>query len=482
MQRLFIFAIAAVVTFLSTMAVTSSMGTASPKASIPVASTATLQVGFANRNITPEVGKDKPPVYMAGFGHNRVAEGVNDPLYAHAVVLSDGTNKIALVSLDIVGFFYPNAMNVRAALPGYTSVIVSSTHNHEGPDTMGLWGSSPLKNGINKEYLKRVEDEAIAAVKEAESKLSTVTARFGKANAPKLLYDSREPYILHDELYVLKFDDAAGKPKGILMNWHCHPETLADKNTKISADYVGYCRDDLAKRYDCPVAYFTGTVGGLMTTLHLEVRDEQGTLMPENSLAKTIEYGHQLAKVAHQAVTASVPVSLTPLQCATQKIFIPLANPVYKAGRTMGVLDRDAYEWKGNPLVAGNKIPSRLGTGEMAMDSEVSLLTLGEVQVACIPGEIYPETVLGGTPNPAVAGADYPDAPIEPVIYQVMKAKHKMLFGLANDEIGYIVPKRQWDAKPPYCYNRKKSQYGEENSCGPETAPIICEKFKGLVK
>lgn len=482
MQRLFIFAIAAVVTFLSTMAVTFSMGTASPKASIPVASSATLQVGFANRNITPEVGKDKPPVYMAGFGHNRVAEGVNDPLYAHAVVLSDGTNKIALVSLDIVGFFYPNAMNVRAALPGYTGVIVSSTHNHEGPDTMGLWGSSPLKNGINKEYLKRVEDEAIAAVKEADSKLSTVTVRFGKANAPKLLYDSREPYILHDELYVLKFDDAAGKPKGILMNWHCHPETLADKNTKISADYVGYCRDDLAKRYDCPVAYFTGTVGGLMTTLHLQVRDEQGTLMPENSLAKTIEYGRQLAKVGHQAVTASVPVSLTPLQCASQKIYVPLANPVYKAGRTMGVLDRDAYEWKGNPLVAGNKIPSRLGTGEMAMDSEVSLLTLGEVQIACIPGEIYPETVLGGTPNPAVAGADYPDAPVEPVIYQVMKAKHKMLFGLANDEIGYIVPKRQWDVKSPFCYGRAKAQYGEGNSCGPETAPIICETFKNLVK
>ena len=479
MQRLIIFLVAGVISFFAAMAASSLK-----KNSVPttVAASATLQVGFANRNITPEVGKDKPPVYMAGFGHNRVAQGVNDPLYAHAVVLSDGTSKIALVSLDIVGLFYPNALNIRAALPGYAGVVVSSTHNHEGPDTMGLWGPSPMKNGINQDYLKRVEAEAIAAVKEAEQKLSTVTARFGKTNAPQLLFDSREPYILHDELSVLKFDDASGKTKGILMNWHCHPETLANKNTKISADYVGYCRDDLSKRYDCPVAYFTGTVGGLMTTLHLQVRDEQGTLMPENSLAKTIEYGHQLAKVAHQAVGASVPVSLTPLQWSSQTIYIPLANPVYKAGRTLGVLDRDAFQWKGNPLVAGDKLPSRLGSGEMAMASEVSLLTLGEVQVACIPGEIYPETVLGGTPNPAEAGADYPDAPLEPVIYQMMKAKHKMLFGLANDEIGYIVPKRQWDEKPPYCYGRKKSQYGEGNSCGPETAPIICGAFKGLVK
>ena len=479
MQRLIIFLVAGVISFFAAMAASSSRETSTPTA---VVTSAALQVGFANRNITPEVGKDKPPVYMAGFGHNRVAQGVNDPLYAHAVVLSDGTSKIALVSLDIVGLFYPNALNIRAALPGFTAVIVSSTHNHEGPDTMGLWGPSPMKNGINQEYLKRVEADAIAAVKEAEQKLSTVTARFGKTNAPQLLFDSREPYILHDELSVLHFVEPSGKTKGILMNWHCHPETLADKNTKISADYVGYCRDDLSKRYDCPVAYFTGTVGGLMTTLHLQVRDEQGTLMPENSLAKTIEYGHQLAKVAHQAVGASVPVSLTPLQWSCQPIYIPLANPVYKAGRTLGVLDRDAFQWKGNPLAAGDKLPARLGSGEMAMASEVSLLTLGEVQVACIPGEIYPETVLGGTPNPAEAGADYPDAPLEPVIYQMMKAKHKMLFGLANDEIGYIVPKRQWDEKPPYCYGRKKSQYGEGNSCGPETAPIICGAFKELVK
>jgi hypothetical protein len=56
-----------------------------------------------------------------------------------------------------------------------------------------------------------------------------------------------------------------------------------------------------------------------------------------------------------------------------------------------------------------------------------------------------------------------------------------MLIGLANDELGYIIPKRQWDEKPPYCYGRKKPQYGEANSCGPETAPTICSAFKLLV-
>jgi hypothetical protein len=55
-----------------------------------------------------------------------------------------------------------------------------------------------------------------------------------------------------------------------------------------------------------------------------------------------------------------------------------------------------------------------------------------------------------------------------------------MLIGLANDEIGYIIPKRQWDEKPPFCYGRQRAQYGEVNSVGPETAPIVCEVFKRL--
>ncbi|MFO0815851.1 MAG: neutral/alkaline non-lysosomal ceramidase N-terminal domain-containing protein [Gemmatales bacterium] len=453
-----------------------------PVAAGTVPAKAVLQAGFAQRDITPEVGKDKPPVYMAGFGQNRIATGVQDPLFARAVVLSDGTNKIALVSLDIVGFFYPNALNVRNALPGYTHVVVSSTHNHEGPDTMGLWGPNPLKNGINLEYLKRVEQEAIAAVQAAEKNLADCTAKYGTVRAPELLIDSREPYILHDDLYALQFTKTDGKPLGILINWHCHPETLADKNTKISADYVGYCCEALEKSHGCPIAYFTGTVGGLMTSLRIKLRDEQGTLLPENSLELTKEYGKRLAQQADKALASAQAVTLTPLQAKKQVFYIPLANPLYKAGRTMGVLDRDAYRWQGDPVKVGDKMPPRVSTGDIAMQTEVSLLTLGEVQVACIPGEIYPETVKGGTPDPAEPGADFPDAPIEPTIFSGMSAKYKMLFGLANDEIGYFVPKRQWDVKAPFCYGRKKDQYGEENSCGPETTPIVCEMFRRLGK
>jgi hypothetical protein len=57
-----------------------------------------------------------------------------------------------------------------------------------------------------------------------------------------------------------------------------------------------------------------------------------------------------------------------------------------------------------------------------------------------------------------------------------------MLFGLANDEVGYLLPKRQWDSKPSFAYGRKSSQCGEANSCGPDAAEVVMKGFARCVK
>ena len=97
-------------------------------------------------------------------GTNRKATGVHDPLKARAVVLRHGKEKVALVSIDLVGFFHANVQKVREQLAGFTYVLVSSTHNHEGPDTLGLWGPNPFISGVDPAYLKLVEEHIVAAV------------------------------------------------------------------------------------------------------------------------------------------------------------------------------------------------------------------------------------------------------------------------------------------------------------------------------
>src|SRR6516165_10212178 len=152
-----------------------------------------LEVGFGKADITPKLG-DKP-VYMAGFGHNRVATKIHDPLMARAVVLKDDKTKIALVSIDLVGFGYPNVLRIRKQLPGFTYVLVSSTHNHEGPDTIGLWGKDHSHTGVDPEYIARSEARVVKAVQDADKSSKSVTARIGTAKAPELLHDGREPYV-----------------------------------------------------------------------------------------------------------------------------------------------------------------------------------------------------------------------------------------------------------------------------------------------
>jgi hypothetical protein len=440
-----------------------------------------LRAGFGEADITPPVEGDRP-VWLAGFGKGRKATHVHDPLMARAVVLTDGKTKIALVSVDLVGLFREPVQRVRQQLPGFAYVLVSSTHNHEGPDTLGLWGPNIVTSGIDPDYLKKVEAAIVSAVQQADRDLRGVRPRIGTAKAPELLHDGREPYVKHDELVALELGDQTGKTAGIVVQWNCHPETLSGKNTEVSADYVGATVKWLRERHRCPVVYLTGTVGGLMTSLHVEVKDDAGMSLADGTFAKTERYGQLVAQLADRALKHGKDVRLTPIEARSRPIYLPMANKIYRLGWELGVLKRQAFLWTGDRTKA-EPVDLKAGINGKAMcvASEIGWLRLGDLEAAAIPGEIYPELVLGKVQDPPDPGADFPDAPIEPGLYTQMKSPYRMMIGLANDELGYIIPKRQWDEKAPFCYGRKQAQYGEVNSLGPETAPLICEAFKELV-
>lgn len=443
----------------------------------------TLSVGFAEEDVSPKVG-GKNPVYMAGFGTNRVATKVHDPIMARAVVLSDGTKKIAWVCVDVVGLFLPTVERVRAKAKGFDLVMVSSTHNHEGPDTLGLWGKSNFVSGVDPDYLTAVVDGCVKAIAAADKKLTPATAKVGTAAGPDVLRDSRLPEVKHDEMVTIVFDAADGKgtaPLGLLVQWNCHPELLDDKNTEVSADHVGYTVRHLRAKYKCPVAYFTGTVGGLMTNLGLPLKDDKGNELKDGTFEKTEKYGVEVGKLAEKAVAAGQAATLVPFTLRTRQLLVPVDNNLYKVAWGLGVLDRTMYVWDGNPTPK-EFVPAKDPGKTIGIKTEVGYLTLGDLDVACIPGEIYPELVLDKIQDPADKGADFPDAPKEPAVYPHMTGKYKMIVGLANDEIGYIIPKRQWDEKKPFCYGLTKAQYGEINSCGPDVAAVLCGEFKKLAE
>ncbi|MCS7160776.1 MAG: neutral/alkaline non-lysosomal ceramidase N-terminal domain-containing protein [Gemmatales bacterium] len=389
-------------------------------------------VGFGVREITPEVKANT--VWLAGFGQGRRATGVNDPLYARALVLTQGKQKLALVSLDVVGLFYPEVKGIRVQLPDYDYILVSSTHNHEGPDTLGLWGPNLFTTGIDPQYMNRLRRGIIEAIREAERELSPCRVRYGMVRAPELLHDSRLPVVKHDELVVLEFvrHDDHNQRIGLLVQWNCHPETLGSKNTLVSADFVGVTVRALEERYKCRVAYFTGTVGGLLSSLGLPVRDEQGRLLADGTWEKTERYGILVARKAEEAVRRAKEIRFSPWRIRKKVVYLPVANRYYRAAAQFQVVVRERFLWTGNPHQC-QEAPKDAKLDDLAIETEIGLLEFGELKVVAIPGEIYPELVVGGVQEPVDPGADYPDAPIEPIVYEEVQGPARMLIGLAND-------------------------------------------------
>src|SRR5262249_52941808 len=101
----------------------------------------------ANDALDPSSKGKYDGIYLAGFGHNRMATGKHDDLWARALVLESGRSRIAVVAVDLIGYYshanYYGLEEVRRLVDPDLEVgeiLIASTHNHEAPDTIGPWG------------------------------------------------------------------------------------------------------------------------------------------------------------------------------------------------------------------------------------------------------------------------------------------------------------------------------------------------------
>lgn len=469
---------------------------------------APLRAGFAAFPITPEVpdrwidkngdtkysAKDGDtytdgngngvfdPVWIAGFSNSKAANGVHDDLWARTMVIDDGKTRVALVVLDAIGLMHDDMIDIRKLIPadaGVTYTIVSSTHDHEAPDLMGLWGETPFKSGVNPEYMAYVKNQAAKSVIEAVKNLRPASLAISEdlTGAIPLVKDTRKPEVFDSGLRLIKaIDRENGNTLGSLIAWANHAETLWSRNLLLTSDFPHYVRegvekgvfkgDSLVKAGIGGVAvYINGSIGGLMTThASLPVTDPlTGIEYAEPSYEKAEAQGKALSLLALAAMESPLEVIDTAgISLFVRTLTLPIDNRLFKLATALGVLNRGTTGW-------------------MKMRTELAVLKIGSVSMVTIPGEAYPELINGGLEAPE--GNDFGIGPAElPPVREMMPGKHKFVFGLANDEIGYIIPKSQWDVKAPYTYNREDSPYGEENSLGPETAPLLHAALKEMLE
>jgi neutral ceramidase len=102
-------------------------------AAAPAADAATLRAGVGKADITPRTG-----YYLGGWTRaDRVAGGQHTRLFSRALVLKRGTQKVAMVQIDL--FMIPGGMvkQIGDALAsrGFSerNILISASHTHSGP-------------------------------------------------------------------------------------------------------------------------------------------------------------------------------------------------------------------------------------------------------------------------------------------------------------------------------------------------------------
>ncbi len=457
-----------------------------------------LEVGVAKRDITPNLtqydtwtdadgdgkyNEDKGDtwedtngngrmdlVWMAGFSNNRPAKGVHDPLWVRAIAVRNNGVTLVMVTIDSIGVLHEKFIAVRKSLDpslGIDHVMFSTSHNHEAPDTMGIWSYSPFRPKFDYPYMKKVQQACTDAIEESVRNLEPADMILAdKVIEPEgFVDDSRKPIVIDRDICSARFvKHGTDETIATMVSWGNHAETLGGSNSELTSDFLNWVRQGVETGVSDPngveplggmCLYFQGMVGGLMTQLHTTVPHRDGVQeFREASFGKAEALGENLAIVVanSQRSDDAIRVENPEVAVVAKTIFVPM-DGLFGYACMLGLIHPGWYWGKAK--------------------TEVNAIRIGDLEILTIPGELYPEIAEGGIESPE--GGDYPGTPIEvPPLRQQMQGKVNMIVGLANDEIGYIIPHTQWDEKPPYAYGRTdKPQYGEENSGGPGIAPVI---------
>jgi hypothetical protein len=439
-------------------------------------------------------------IWLAGFGSNRPAAGKHDDVWARALVLQFDKTKVALVALDFIGYphdgGYFGADQVKKMLKpslGLTEVIIASTHNHEGPDSIGLWGPRN-SDGKYQEYLKWVDRRIAEAITLAAdpAKMETVRVKFGTTNPEKspslkglqVRTSHRPPQFYDEELRVMQLLRTNGKVFATLVNWNTHPESMESSNKMITSDFPHFVRAEVEKKYGGTAVYFSGDIGAVEIEGDTEswngvdYEDLGGKRFPLDPKShrpaalifdRTQAIGEAVAKAAIEAVEAGKEEKVDVVTLTSLPISAPVTNPGFIAMMKAKVL--------ANP--SGDEEHPRVET-------TLYHLQVGPADFITLPGEIFPELLWGVE---AHKRSDCPAAntgrPYEPSAMSLLKGKYHFVIGLAPDELGYVVPGYDFTTSPTgrvddACKElRVPNHYHETNSSSSQMAPVVA---CGLVK
>lgn len=386
-----------------------------------------IMAGTSARPITPDLD-DHSPIFIAGFNRNRVATGVHDDIWTRCCCTQIGNTTLAFVSVDLIGIMYSEYQRIIQTLPSdilIDLIILTSTHNHEGPDVIGLWGKT-IFSGITWEWYEEAMETITETITEAYQNMQPAGFKMAHDVAKNMSRDSREPIVIEEQVETIQFVDAREQPISTMVFYASHPEILWDENTLITSDYPHYLYDQIENTVGGTALLLTGPIGGLITP---KTRN--------HTFEGAKDFGETIATISLNSLDDSSIIWNTSIRIEHQELFIPLTNPVFRIASIINVLNRPLYHLRRDVLTSVSVI-------ELGSDASLA-------QIITVPGEDFPENWFE--------------------IKEKMHATHRIHIGLATDELGYIVPIEAYNPK----------DYEESMSASKYLDPLVHNSLENML-
>ncbi len=355
---------------------------------------------------------------LGGYGArmSKPAEGIHDDIKAKALVLDDGKKKMAVVTMDIVGF-PPNVRPLvaqRLAGTGWTldNILLLPSHSHSSLEMSAINNKNvfgmPAIGIFQPKLLAFVVKELAKLIKETDQGLVPLKVGTGQVILEGLNRNRRGDETIDKELTVTRIDKMDGKPLAVLVNWTAHPTIMDEHDMWVSGGWPGYLQRELEDWIgeDVVAMYYNGAEGDQSVV----------TSMGNSHYERAEYYGRRIAKETldlYRKIEVSKEVSFN---FNSQKIALPPRVPHPSFMETGG----EEYQ------LSEEKVQVLLNQLFPAT-TYITAFSLGELMIVGAPGEMIAELGVSIKASLKDQGFKYP-----------------VIGGLANEWISYILTESEY--------------------------------------
>jgi hypothetical protein len=409
---------------------------AAPSGRVP-AKPPVFEVGAAQESITPTslVG-----LYLGGYGIGPMhpAKSVLRPIYAHAMAIRSGRHTVVFAAIDVQGWFSAyqqgpyglsdvrQAIAARFHIPA-DNIVISSTHTHNGPDGIGVWGGVPTS------YLAFVAHQLKAAIANAilgeqparlvwgTEDVTGMCKTFGTSTNPNEPNGGDQAdYPIDNELRVLQARAVgSGRVIATMVNFSCHA-TVYGPLDEVSPDWPGatvtyleHTEQGATGSYGFPGSQAIVMVGAVGHTWPAGVpaRFARPAVQLDPKADDNYpadHFGNAVGRAAVDALAHAHPVWGSDVGGVMSPVAVVNDNPVLGAFLYAPVPGYHIDRSTAPPYTYGDVLVADAGT-----------LRVGDLAFYSVPGEAYPSLLAA--------------------LHEQVRARAGFLFSLAQDQLGYVL-------------------------------------------